>query len=107
MLEERSKFARLALAAWALQLALNLAWSFVFFGARMIGAALAEIVLLLAAIVATTVLSWRVDRVAGALFAPYVAWVAFATVLNTALWRLNPFTFTSPIDCLQQELSHE
>lgn len=80
---------RLALGALALQLALNLGWSFLFFGARLIGAALAEIALLLAAILATAVLFWRIDRVAGALFVPYAAWVAFATVLNAALWRLN------------------
>jgi tryptophan-rich sensory protein len=81
--------ARLALGAWALQLALNLSWSFIFFGARMIGAALAEILVLLAAIVLTAVLFWRIDRAAGALLVPYAAWVAFATALNAALWRLN------------------
>jgi translocator protein len=80
---------RLALGAWALQLALNLGWSFVFFGARLIGTALAEIALLLAAILATAVLFWRIDRVAEALFVPYAGWVAFATALNAALWRLN------------------
>jgi tryptophan-rich sensory protein len=55
----------------------------------MIGAALAEIVVLLAAILVTAVLFWRVDRLAGALLVPYAAWVGFATVLNAALWRLN------------------
>lgn len=82
--------ARAALAAWALQLALNLAWSFLFFGGRMIGAALAEIVLLLLTILATALLFWRIDRLAGVLLAPYAAWVGFATLLNAALWRLNP-----------------
>ncbi len=81
--------ARLALGAWALQLALNLCWSLVFFGLQRIGAALAEILVLFAAIVLTAHLFWRIDRPAGALFAPYIAWVAFAAVLNTALWRLN------------------
>lgn len=81
--------ARPALGAWALQLALNLGWSFLFFGAQAIGAALAEIALLLAAIVATATLFWRIDRPAGALFVPYIAWVSFATALNAALWRLN------------------
>ena len=81
--------ARLALGAWALQLALNLCWSLVFFGLREIGAALAEILVLLAAIALTAFLSWRIDRLAGALYAPYIAWVAFATVLNAALWKLN------------------
>jgi tryptophan-rich sensory protein len=81
--------ARGALAAYALQLALNLSWSFVFFGAQAIGAALAVIVLLLAAIAANIALFWRIDRPAALLLAPYAAWVAFATVLTAALWRLN------------------
>jgi tryptophan-rich sensory protein len=82
--------ARAALGLWALQLALNLVWSFVFFGARMIGAALAEIVVLLLAILATLALFWRIDRAAGWLMVPYAAWVGFATLLTAALWRLNP-----------------
>lgn len=81
--------ARCAMAAYAVQLALNAAWSFVFFGARMIGLALAEIVLLLAAIGVTAVLFGRSDRVAGWLLLPYAGWVAFATVLNFSLWVLN------------------
>ena len=81
--------ARLALTVYAVQLALNLAWSFVFFGARLIGPALAVIVALLAAILANAFLFWRIDRAAGALLVPYAAWVSFAAVLNAALWRLN------------------
>ena len=81
--------ARAEMAAYALQLALNLGWSFVFFGARMIGAAFAEILLLLAAILVTAALFWRADRVAGLLLVPYAAWVAFASVLNFELWQLN------------------
>lgn len=79
----------LALGAWGLQLSLNLSWSMLFFGARMIGMALAEIAVLLAAILITAALFWRIDRIAGALLIPYAAWVGFATVLNAALWRLN------------------
>jgi tryptophan-rich sensory protein len=79
----------LALGAWGVQLSLNLSWSLLFFGARMIGAALAEIVVLLAAILVTAALFWRIDRLAGALLVPYAAWVGFATVLNAALWQLN------------------
>jgi len=81
--------ARAALALFGIQLALNLAWSFVFFGYRLLGAALLEIIVLLAAIVATTILFWRRDRLAGLLFIPYAGWVAFATILNFALWQLN------------------
>lgn len=81
--------ARLEFGMYAAQLALNLAWSFLFFGQRMIGAASVEIGVLLAAIVANAVLFWRVDRPAGWLLAPYAAWVAFASLLNFALWQLN------------------
>lgn len=81
--------ARSAMAAYAVQLALNLGWSFLFFGGRVIGVALTEIVLLFAAIIVNAVLFWRIDRVAGWLLVPYAAWVAFAGVLNLALWRLN------------------
>jgi tryptophan-rich sensory protein len=81
--------AQSAMTAYALQLALNLVWSFVFFGAQAIGAALVEIVALLAAIVVNVRLFRRIDRVAGVLLLPYAAWVSFATVLNAALWQMN------------------
>jgi len=81
--------ARAAMSAYALQLALNLGWSLLFFGGRMIGVALAEIVLLLAAILLNAALFWRIERAAALLLVPYAAWVGFAVALNAALWRLN------------------
>jgi benzodiazapine receptor len=60
-----------------------------FFGFRAPGAALVEIVLLWLAIAATLVAFWRIERIAGLLFAPYLAWVSFAVALNAAVWRLN------------------
>ena len=80
---------RRALAGFTVQLALNLLWSLLFFGWRMVGAAFVEVIVLLAAIVATAVLFWRIDRWAGAIFVPYIAWVGFAAALNGAIWRLN------------------
>lgn len=74
---------------YGVQLALNLGWSAVFFGLRMAGAALVVIGLLLAAIGMTTRLFWNVDRLAGSLLLSYLAWVGFATALNTAIWYLN------------------
>ena len=53
------------------------------------GWALAEILVLLLAILATMRAFWRVDQPAGLLLLPYTAWVAFATVLNWAIWRMN------------------
>jgi tryptophan-rich sensory protein len=81
--------ARTAMIWYAVQLILNVAWSFIFFGARSIGFALVEIVVLLTAIVVSVVMFWRIDRLAGLLLVPYAAWVSFASVLNFALWRLN------------------
>ncbi|MGI9463996.1 MAG: TspO/MBR family protein [Aestuariivirgaceae bacterium] len=83
------KPARWALAFFAGQLVLNLAWSFVFFGLRRIDLAFGEIALLLVVIIVTSVLFWRIDRWAGMLFVPYVLWVGFAAVLNGSLWYLN------------------
>jgi translocator protein len=74
---------------WLVQMGLNLGWSVVFFGLRRPGWALVEIVVLLAAIAWTIAAMWPVDRRAGALMVPYLAWVAFATALNTALVVLN------------------
>ncbi len=78
-----------ALAVFAVQLGLNLAWSFLFFGLQRIDLALVEIVILLCAIITNTVMFWRIDRLAGLLFVPYAAWVTYATVLNASLWLLN------------------
>ena len=81
--------ARIALALFAAQLALNLAWSLLFFGWRRIDLALVDIVALLAVIISTTVAFWRIDRLAGLLFVPYAVWVAYAVLLNVSLWVLN------------------
>jgi len=78
------------ITVWFIQLALNFIWSPVFFGARMIGAALVIVALLLAAILTFIGMHWHRDRVAALLFTPYAAWVAFATLLNGSLWILNP-----------------
>jgi tryptophan-rich sensory protein len=80
---------RLALAAFAVQLALNASWTLVFFGMQWPAGGLAVIVALLAAIVATIALFARVDRRAALLLVPYLAWVGFATALNFEIWRLN------------------
>jgi benzodiazapine receptor len=78
------------MAAYALQLIFNFAWSAIFFAAHQIGLALIELGILLALILATTILFWRRDRLAGWLFLPYLAWTSFATALNYAFWSLNP-----------------
>jgi len=82
----RSADRRAALTWFAVQLALNAAWTPVFFGARSLLGGLSVIVALLFAIVATVIAYRRVSRPATLLMLPYLAWVAFATALNAALW---------------------
>lgn len=80
---------RPAMALFGVQLALNLAWSLIFFGMRQPGLAAVEIVVLWLAIVATIVAFKRHSKAATGLLVPYLAWVSFAAVLNMTIWRLN------------------
>ena len=78
-----------ALGAFIVQLALNAAWSWLFFGLRRPGLALLDILLLWAAIAITALLFWRHRGLAAALLVPYLLWVSFAACLNFEIWRLN------------------
>jgi tryptophan-rich sensory protein len=77
------------LAIWFAQLVLNAAWSWLFFGVHRTGLALADIVLMLALIAAFIATARRESRLAAGLFIPYFLWVAYATSLNLAIWRMN------------------
>lgn len=77
------------LALFALQLVLNAAWSWLFFGLHLPGWAFVEVVILFAAILATTIAFWPRSMAAGILILPYLGWVGFASVLNFTIWRLN------------------
>lgn len=79
-----------AIVAFALQLAVNLAWSPVFFGLHRIREGLIVIGVLDVLVLITIVLFWRVRRSAALLLLPYLAWIAFATLLNYEFLRLNP-----------------
>ncbi len=80
---------KLALLFFAIQLALNVAWSVLFFGFHSPRSAFFEIVILWLAIALTIVAFFRVSRPAAWLLVPYLLWVSFASVLNFAVWRLN------------------
>ncbi len=79
----------IALGLFGVQLALNLAWSVIFFGLRRPAWALGEIVLLWMSIAATITAFWIHAPIAGALLLPYLAWVTFAGALNGAIFRSN------------------
>jgi translocator protein len=79
-----------ALTLFLVQLAVNALWSWLFFAWHLGAFALVDVVLLWLLIAATLVSFWRVRPLAGALLAPYLLWVSFATALNYSLWQLNP-----------------
>jgi len=79
-----------ALLIFAFQLALNAAWSPLFFGLRNPLAGLLDIIPLWAAILATIAAFRKISPLAAALLIPYWLWVSFATALNFMIWRLNP-----------------
>lgn len=81
--------ARVPLTFHLVQLLLNGAWSWIFFGMRRPGPAAVEIVFLWLAVFATTWAFARRSRLAGGLMVPYLLWVTFASALNVAIWRLN------------------
>ncbi len=72
------------------QLILNAGWSWLFFGKHDIMAALGDILALDIAVIVTTLLFFRVSKLAGALMLPYLGWILFATYLNYTIWTLNP-----------------
>lgn len=78
------------LGLFIVQLAFNGLWTWLFFVWHQGALAFAEILLLWLLIAATTVFFWRVSKLAGLLFIPYLAWVSFASALTLATWRLNP-----------------
>lgn len=81
--------ASFAMALFAVQLALNLGWSALFFHLRQPGAAFAEIVLLWLLILLTILAFSKLSNTAAWLMTPYLVWVAFAAALNFAIWRMN------------------
>jgi benzodiazapine receptor len=80
---------RKGLTYFAIQLALNALWSYLFFGLKNPLLALIEIVVLWLMIYETYVLFKRVSKIAGYLFIPYLVWVTYALALNTSIWWLN------------------
>ncbi len=80
---------RTALTLFFIQLALNAAWSWMFFAANSPLLGLVNIIPQFALIVATVVAFSRLDRLAAYCLVPLAAWVAFATVLNLSIWMLN------------------
>ncbi len=78
-----------ATALFVVQLTFNAIWSPVFFGLEAPKLGLAVIVALLISLAATLIAFWQIDRLAGLLLVPYLAWICYATALNAAIVALN------------------
>ncbi|MBQ7306669.1 MAG: tryptophan-rich sensory protein [Clostridia bacterium] len=81
---------RATIVLYVVQLAVNLAWPFVFFTLQAFGLAFWWLLLLLALVIWLMVRAFRTGPVAAWLLVPYAAWTAFAAVLSFAVARLNP-----------------
>jgi translocator protein len=79
-----------AIPLFVAQLAVNALWSWLFFAWHQGGAAFADILVLDALVVATILRFRDADGIAALLLLPYLAWIAFATLLNWAVWQANP-----------------
>ncbi|MEI8151752.1 MAG: TspO/MBR family protein [Hyphomicrobiales bacterium] len=80
---------RRAVTLFAVQLAFNAVWSPVFFGLQAPKLGLVVVAGLLVSLAATFIAFWRIDRWAGGLLVPYLAWVCYATSLNAAIVASN------------------
>jgi translocator protein len=85
----QSNVVKIALAVFIIQLALNVAWSAVFFGMKSTIGGMIVIFLLWLAILFTIILFFRLSKISAVLLIPYNLWVSFASVLNVALVYLN------------------
>lgn len=86
---QSSKAGNRAMLFFGIQFALNLLWSFLFFGLARMDLALIEILLLWIMIFFTIISFYRIKTLAAYLLIPYLAWVSFASVLNFTLYNLN------------------
>jgi tryptophan-rich sensory protein len=86
----RARGRKSAIGLFMVQLALNLAWSPMFFAAHQVTFALGLLIAVLVTAAATAILFARIRASAGMLMLPYVAWLVFAALLNYEIDRLNP-----------------
>ena len=78
-----------ALIFFAIQMALNFSWSFLFFYFKWPGIAFIEIIVMWIAIIMMILTFYRISNTAAYLQIPYLLWVSFASILNGTIWYLN------------------
>ncbi|MFD1603586.1 TspO/MBR family protein [Flavobacterium artemisiae] len=85
----QSEKVKKALLFFLIQLILNAIWSYLFFGLKNPMLALVEIILLWLMIYETYLKFTKINKISAYLLIPYLAWVAFAAILNASIWWLN------------------
>ncbi len=85
----KTRYVKIALTLFGIQLALNALWSIIFFGLKSPFYALIELVILWVAILATIFKFFNISKTAAYLLIPYILWVSFAAVLNFSIWVIN------------------
>jgi benzodiazapine receptor len=88
-IEQDAENVKKAFTFFIIQLGLNAIWSLLFFNLHNPLLSLIEIVLLWLMIFETYTQFKKIDKVAGMLLVPYLAWVSFALLLNGSIWWLN------------------
>lgn len=88
-IKEQNEEVKKALGFFLIQLTLNAIWSYLFFGLKNPMLALIEIAILWLMIYETYLKFIKINKIAGYLLIPYLAWVSFAAVLNASIWWLN------------------
>ena len=80
---------RKGLRLFAVQLAVNFAWSFLFFNGQLYALSFLWLLLLWVLVLCMIRSFGRVDRLAARLQIPYLLWLSFAAYLNAVTWYLN------------------
>mgnify|MGYP006421140905 CR=1 FL=1 len=79
-----------ALIPFLIQLALNAAWSYAFFGYGNFPLGFVVLVALVLAVLATITAFAQRSGLAAWLMAPYLVWICYAAALNARIVQLNP-----------------
>lgn len=85
----RTNLTYLTIGAFVVNGILNVMWSALFFGNRLIFPAVIDAWLLFLSVILIMILTWPISRISSLLLIPYAGWVAFATILTRAIYQLN------------------
>ena len=85
----KKKRVKFAFWLFIVHLFANVGWSIVFFGLHSLFGGFVMIIVLELFIIALIWKFYEIDKWAAYLLIPYICWVTFAGILNTAVWLLN------------------